>query len=105
MLSSRLLKAVVTACLVAVAALAVGACGDDDDDGGGGGGGSGGGEERLDRAAAARVEDRTLRVSGPAQLREEGQGALLGLRDRLQQRRPGRRPSSSSRPRRPSPRA
>ena len=44
MLRSRLSRVVGTACLVAVAALALGACGDDDDDGGGSSGGGGGGK-------------------------------------------------------------
>ena len=53
-------------------------------------------EERQDRAAAARVQDRSLRVAGPAQLRAEGQGAVRRLRDHLQQRRPGRRQAAAA---------
>ena len=42
MLTTRLHRAVVTACVIGASALAITACGDDDDDGGGGGGGAAG---------------------------------------------------------------
>ena len=51
---------------------------------------------RLDRAAPAGVEDRALRVAGPAELRAQGEGALPGLRDRVRERRPGRREAAAA---------
>ena len=47
MLSTRLLRAVVTACVIGASALAVTACGDDDDENGGGGGGAAGGSGSI----------------------------------------------------------
>ena len=74
---------------------AIAGCGDDDDDDGGSGdsGGGGGGKIAL---LLPGVEDRALRVAGPPELREEGQGALHRLRDHLQQRRPGRRQAAAA---------
>ena len=96
--------------LAVVAVLAAGmllaACGSDDDEGGGGGGGdSGGGGGGT--IALLLPESKTARYESQDRpnFEAQGQGALPGLRDRSTRTPTRTRPSSSSRPRRPSPRA
>ena len=85
----RMVLFVVGAALVVIAAIALTSCGSDDETTTGtsspaaGGGGN-------DRPAAAGDQDRPVRDPGQAAVRGEGQGALPGLQDPLQQRRPGR---------------